>query len=82
MTCRAILHRDRIEWLDAPPHEIENAWVEVVFPAAPPAEPVHQGREIAALLEKLAELDPFRDIDDPVAWQREIREDVKQPGRD
>ncbi len=25
---------------------------------------------------------PFRGIKDPVAWQREMREDVKLPGRD
>lgn len=81
MTCRAILHRDRIEWLDAPPGKIENTTVEVVFPESAP-EPVHQGRAIAELLEKITVLDPYRDIEDPVAWQREIREDVKQPGHD
>ena len=35
-----------------------------------------------AAFEKLREMDPYRDITDPVAWQREIREDVVQPGRE
>lgn len=79
MTCRAILHRDRIEWLDAPPREIENTSVEVVFPE-PPAKT--QGQLVAEAAERASQLDPYRDIHDPVAWQREIREDVMQPGRD
>lgn len=32
--------------------------------------------------EKLREMNPYRDINDPVEWQREIREDVVQPGRE
>lgn len=33
-------------------------------------------------LERLRELNPFRDIEDPVAWQREIRTDRPLPGRE
>jgi hypothetical protein len=32
--------------------------------------------------EKLRELNPFREIADPVAWQREIRKDRLLPGRE
>jgi hypothetical protein len=32
--------------------------------------------------EALRKLNPFRDIEDPVAWQREIRRDKPLPGRD
>jgi len=32
--------------------------------------------------EKLREVNPFRDIKDPVAWQREIRKDRPLQGRD
>ena len=35
-----------------------------------------------AALEKVRALDPYREITDSVAWQREIREDVVQPGRE
>ena len=47
----------------------------------PKATPEMIARRMAAL-EKVRELNPFRDITDPVAWQREMREDVKLPGRD
>jgi hypothetical protein len=33
-------------------------------------------------LEQLRKLNPFREIADPVAWQREIRKDRPLPGRD
>ena len=31
---------------------------------------------------RVRELNPYRDIKDPVAWQREIREDRPLPGRE
>ncbi len=36
----------------------------------------------AAAFEELRKLNPFRDITDPVAWQREMRQDVVLPGRE
>ncbi len=36
----------------------------------------------AAAFEAVRKLNPYRDITDPVAWQREIREDVVLPGRE
>ena len=47
----------------------------------PSATPEMIARRMAAL-EKVRELNPYRDIVDPVAWQRTIREDVIQPGRE
>jgi hypothetical protein len=47
----------------------------------PTATPEMIERRLAAF-EKLREMNPYRDIADPVAWQREIREDVVQPGRE
>ena len=35
-----------------------------------------------AALEKIRKLNPYGHITDPVAWQREIREDCPLPGRD
>ncbi len=35
-----------------------------------------------AALDKVRALDPYREISDPVEWQRTVREDVIQPGRD
>ncbi len=39
-------------------------------------------RERMAALEHLRQLNIFKDIADPVAWQREIRQDRPLPGRD
>ncbi len=36
----------------------------------------------ARALEEVRKLNPYREIVDTVAWQREIREDVVQPGRE
>lgn len=36
----------------------------------------------AAAFEELRKLNPYREITDSVAWQREIREDVVLPGRE
>lgn len=47
----------------------------------PAATPEMIARRLAAF-EVIRKLDPYRDIKDAVAWQREIREDVVQPGRE
>jgi hypothetical protein len=47
----------------------------------PRATPETIARRLAAL-ERIRERNPYREIADPVAWQREIREDVVQPGRE
>ena len=38
--------------------------------------------ELRAIMRKLRDRNPFRGVNDPVAWQREAREDVRLPGRD
>ncbi|HYR58413.1 MAG TPA: hypothetical protein VEO95_07285, partial [Chthoniobacteraceae bacterium] len=43
---------------------------------------VERQRRLLAIMERIRERNPFKDINDPVAWQREMREDVKLPGRD
>lgn len=35
-----------------------------------------------AAMREVQKLNPYRDIEDPVAWQREIRKDRPLPGRD
>jgi hypothetical protein len=47
----------------------------------PRATPEMIARRMAGL-EKVRALDPYRDIADPVEWQRTVREDVTQPGRE
>jgi len=41
-----------------------------------------RGRRLAEALRQLQAADPFKNITDPVAWQREIRQDRPLPGRD
>ena len=41
-----------------------------------------QGKKLADILENLAILNPFADVADPVAWERELRADRKLPGRE
>ena len=48
----------------------------------PDLDPSERERRLGEALEKLVELRPFGDIADPVAWQREIRQDRPLPGRE
>lgn len=36
----------------------------------------------ATALEKVRQLNPYREIEDPIGWQREARQDRPLPGRD
>lgn len=51
---------------------------QLVIPSS--AKPEKTGR-IKSALQKLAELKLFKDIVDPVEWQRQIRKDRPLPGR-
>jgi hypothetical protein len=46
----------------------------------PQATPEMIARRMAAL-QKVRELNPYRDVTDPVEWQRTLHDDVIQPGR-
>lgn len=39
-------------------------------------------RELLEIMTRIRARNPFKDIADPVAWQREMREDVVLPGRE
>jgi hypothetical protein len=41
-----------------------------------------RGQRMADALTKLAESGTFSGVEDPVAWQREVRDDRPLPGRD
>ncbi|MCI5114612.1 MAG: hypothetical protein D3921_05690 [Candidatus Electrothrix sp. AW1] len=41
-----------------------------------------QGRRMAAVLQRMADRNALSHIDDPAAWQREIRKDRPLPGRE
>ena len=85
-TYEAILNGDRLEWRDSAPDTggPVRVHVTVVGPALEetPAERAARGKRMADALRELAKSNPFKDITDPVAWQREIRKDRPLPGRD
>ena len=49
--------------------------------ALPIPEPKQNRARIQAIIRKLQQMDVYKDIKDPVAWQREIRKDRPLPGR-
>lgn len=84
-TYRALLHGDRLEWLEEGPEPRTDVPLRVhvtVLEQGSPAEAPTRGRAMAAILEKLAERRTFAAITDPVRWQRELRQDRVLPGRE
>ena len=93
-TITAILKADADGTLHLPlPAELRGGKVKVIASVeaaddsvkTPPARLTATPEMIKERMEALAEvrrLNPYRDIIDPVAWQREIREDRPLPGRD
>ncbi len=89
-TITAILepHPDGTLHLPLPP-ELSGGKVKVTATLAAADEPgetvrvtPEMVRQRMAALTRLRELNPFREVADPVAWQREIRQDRPLPGRD
>ena len=87
-TYRAILKGGRLEWRGEAPPEIDTERAVPVdvtilrderFSASRAA---NAGERMAAALEKLAASQAVDSIEDPVAWQREVRRDRPLPGRD
>ncbi len=86
-TYKAVLRGNFLEWIGDAPVQIEDesgVTVEVTILGDAAAESARreQGLRMAEALEKLAEINALADITDPVAWQREVREDRPLPGRD
>ncbi|MCC6601657.1 MAG: DUF2281 domain-containing protein [Anaerolineae bacterium] len=50
--------------------------------SAPATTDAERGQRIKTAFQTLAKLNTFGDIDDPVAWQKRIRQDRPLPGRD
>lgn len=83
---KATLKDGQVEWNGAPPPPSLNGATLVVTVLAPEeAEELpkgERGRRMREALEELARLNTFSSITDPVAWQRESREDRPLPGRE
>ena len=84
-TYKALLHGDRLEWLDEAPESQADTPLRVhvtVLEQEPPEEAHARGHAMGAILEKLAERRTFSAITDPVRWQRELRQECVLPGRE
>jgi len=87
-TYAAILRGDHLEWTGEAPGPLAEGRavaVEVTIfdqvPGRPDWGPERQ-RQMIEALERLASRNALAEIADPVAWQREIRQDRPLPGRE
>ena len=83
-THKALLRGNSLEWIGEAPERSEDYPIAVqvtVLEEGYPAEARSRGDEMAAILEKLAESGAVSDITDPIAWQRDLRQDRPLPGR-
>ena len=79
----AILQGDQFDWGEVRPPEVEsNQRVKVTIVVHEPDSLYSHGPAMAETFNRLAAMDAFSYIDDPVAWQREIRQDRPLPGRE
>ena len=82
-TYDAVLIGDRLVWKGSAPGNVESVDVKVeVLEADEVLSPEERRRLREEALRELAAMGAFREIDDPVAWQRDIRKDRPLPGRD
>ena len=86
-TITAILEPDADGTLHLPlPAELRHGKVKVeakMEAAAQSATSEEQRKkELLEIMTRIRARNPFKDITDPVAWQREMREDVTLPGRE
>ncbi len=85
-TYKATLRGNYVEWKkDVPAHLAQEKaigiYITVLDEVVAPSVVAQQGQRMADALEKLATADALRDIADPAAWERKIRQDRPLPGR-
>jgi hypothetical protein len=81
-TYKAILRGNTVEWLGEAPPTNGGIAVHITLLREHIVPDADRGERLRLLLEELAKRNPFKDITDPVEWQREIRKDRPLPGRD
>jgi hypothetical protein len=78
---KAILHGDRIEWVDSPP-EWQNPISVQISPIEDHSASKERGLMMAESLQELAREGGLSSISDPIAWQRDLRIDRSLPQRE
>jgi hypothetical protein len=86
-TLKATVQGDRIRWLEKsenafPPTRLVQALITPLEEPPAAASPDERSRRRVTALKKLAALNAFSDIPDPVAWQRAARSDRELPARE
>jgi len=86
-TYKAILRGNYLEWDgDAPDHlapeDAVAVYVTILDEPVVPSAVTQQGQRMAATLEQLAAINALADLTDPVAWEREMRQDRPLPDRE
>ena len=80
-----ILRKDHVEWEGNHPREsLSQTPVRVqitVLGPVPPIPDAESGKKLAMLFHRLSALGGVSSIQDPVAWQRELRRERRLPGR-
>jgi hypothetical protein len=82
-TYKAVLTNNQLQWLDEVPAQLNHLTVFVyVTVLQPPVvnKPELPGQPMVAILQKIAD-QGGPGIDDPVTWQRDMRQDRSLPGR-
>lgn len=86
-TYKATLKGNCLEWAGdgperIPPEKPVAVLVTILDEGAAAREGVSQGQRMAAALEQLAAMHALPDIGNPVAWEREMRQDRELPRQD
>jgi hypothetical protein len=85
-TYRALLCGQVLEWLSDRPEDLSPDQAVVVhvtiLEETPYTQTAEQGRRMAAILEKIAQLESSIATLDPIQWEREMRQERVLPGRD
>lgn len=83
-TFRAVLNGNSLEWSENAEQAINcDRPVQVlvtILEEAPVEQPRQRGQRMATVLQQLAQVQAFPDVD-PVEWQRKARQDQILPGR-
>lgn len=85
-TYSAILRGNLLEWSEDMPKEIDEGavkvYVTILSNAQTSQEEKTRGKRMADALENIAENNSLAEISDPLAWQREQREERTLPDRE
>jgi hypothetical protein len=86
-TYQAVLRDNRLEWAEKVPEHIKTGQaipvhVTILDQASISPPVADRGRRMAEILERLAAINAFASINDPLRWEREMREDRPLPDRE